>query len=91
MNRRLLNIVLTLALGPPFTLSGVLGPRTTHAADGDLDTTKVDGKLTTDFGGREYATGAAIRPDGKIVVARLCRAACLSQLIPNGSLASLTM
>jgi uncharacterized delta-60 repeat protein len=38
--------------------------------DGSLDTTfDADGKVTTDFGQAEEGTGAAIQPDGRIVVA----------------------
>jgi uncharacterized delta-60 repeat protein len=41
-----------------------------YNADGSLDTTfDGDGKVTTDFGGLEYATSAALQSDGKIVVA----------------------
>ena len=41
-----------------------------YNADGSLDTTfDGDGKVSTDFGGLEYATSAALQSDGKIVVA----------------------
>ncbi len=41
-----------------------------YNVDGSLDTTfDGDGKVTTDFGGLEYATSAALQSDGKIVVA----------------------
>ena len=41
-----------------------------YNTDGSLDATfDGDGKVTTDFGGLEYATSAALQSDGKIVVA----------------------
>uniref|UniRef100_Q3ARU1 SbsA Ig-like domain-containing protein n=1 Tax=Chlorobium chlorochromatii (strain CaD3) TaxID=340177 RepID=Q3ARU1_CHLCH len=41
-----------------------------YNADGSLDITfDGDGKVTTDFGGLEYATSVALQGDGKIVVA----------------------
>jgi uncharacterized delta-60 repeat protein len=41
-----------------------------YNADGSLDATfDDDGKVTTDFGGYEYATSVALQGDGKIVVA----------------------
>jgi uncharacterized delta-60 repeat protein len=41
-----------------------------YNADGSLDTTfDIDGKVTTDFGGLEYARSVALQSNGKIVVA----------------------
>lgn len=42
-----------------------------YSSDGSLDTTfDGDGKVTTDFGGKhDYSIGAALQPDGKIVLA----------------------
>jgi uncharacterized delta-60 repeat protein len=52
-------------------LAGLLFvPMGVHAAPGDLDPHfDVDGRVTTDFGGDDYANAVARQPDGRIVAA----------------------
>ena len=46
-------------------------------ANGALDTSfSGDGRTTTDFGGGEFAGGAALQPDGKLVLAGTTRTGC---------------
>jgi uncharacterized delta-60 repeat protein len=61
-------------------------------ADGSLDTTfGIGGKVTTDFGQRDWATAIAIQSDGKIVAAGIAgttsnRDFALARYNPDGSL-----
>jgi uncharacterized delta-60 repeat protein len=60
MRRALVTVLLAAALGPVAAL----------AADGDLDTGfDQDGTTTIGLGGDDAASGAAVQPDGKLVVA----------------------
>ena len=53
-----------------FGIGALLFPTLLAAARGDLDPTfGSGGKVTTDFGGNEFAWGLAVQPDGKAVVA----------------------
>ena len=62
MNRHLLSVLTTAALLVPATSA--------LAAPGDLDTSfSGDGLHLLDLGAKDFAEGAAIQPDGKLVVA----------------------
>ncbi len=67
-------------------------PRQSEAAAGMLDTTfGTGGKVTTNFGGNEFANAVALQSDGKIVVAGTTSGVlphdfAVSRYNPNGSL-----